>query len=124
MSEDVIYNQAERTKILKQMRAVSDQFYAGAVRTNCHPFIEFCGVLNEYSTVCERASDAGIDFTQANRHSGGALPIETFNANYLGEKVGCIYGPSLKDPKVFQAFIRAMDLPFDIAIVPKAPVSE
>lgn len=114
-----VYNKAERDESLKRMREVAKQFYAGAVQTRNHPFIEFAGLLNEYITICERASDAGVDFTQANRHSGEALPIETYHAGYVGEKLGCIYGPSFTNPKVFMAFLQKLELPFDVKIVPK-----
>jgi len=111
-----VYNEQERIEILERMRGVANSFYAGATQTRCHPFIEFCGLMSEYIKMCEAASHKGIDFTQANRHTGGALPMESYHANYLGEKIGCIYGPSLGDPKVFMAFIRALDLPFEIKI--------
>jgi hypothetical protein len=114
-----VYNKSERDEIIRKMREVSGTFYAGAVKTHNHPFIEFCGILNEFISVCQNASEDGIDFTQTNRHSGAALPIQPHNARYLGEKVGCIYGPSLGDPKVFMAFIESFDLPFDVKIVAK-----
>lgn len=112
-------SKADLDKMVAAMTAVSTKFYAGAVQTNCHPFIEFCGLMNEYIGVCKGAADQNIDFSQANQHTGVALPIKTFQANYIGEKLGCIYGPSFKDPTIFKAFVDALDLPFEVAIIPR-----
>lgn len=117
MSE--VYNKEERALAIKKMHQVADTFYRGAINTQCHPFIEFCGLMAEYIKCCEAASEEGIDFTQANRHSGEALPMKEHNAAYLGEKLGCIYGPSFEDPKVFRAFIAALGLPFEVKVTPK-----
>lgn len=119
-----VYTKEERAEALRKMKIVADQFYRGAVQTNCHPFVEFCGLMQEYIKVCQAATDKGIDFTQANRHSGAALPIETYHAAYVGEKLGCIYGPSLSQPEVFKAFFEALELPFDIKIQPKVEDAE
>lgn len=113
---DVTYNKEEREKALRQMQAASDAFYRSAVATHCHPFIEFAGFMNEYIKLCQQASDAGIDFMMANQHTGAALPIAEFNAAYIGEKMGCIYGPSFRDPDIFRAFVAALDLPFKVTI--------
>ena len=32
-----------------------------------------------------------------------------------------MHGPSFQDPTNFMAFVKALDLPYDVAIVPKAP---
>lgn len=114
-------SKADLDKMVAAMSDVSAKFYAGAVQTRCHPFIEFCGLMNEYIGVCKSAASKGVDFSEANQHTGVALPIEEFHANYIGEKLGCIYGPSLKDPAIFAAFIAALDLPFDVKIEPTSP---
>ena len=114
----------ERDKMLAAMQVVSNKFYKEAQATKVHGFLEFCGLMNEFIKVCQAASDKGIDFTQANRHSGAALPIETYHAAYVGEKLGCIYGPSLSQPEVFKAFFEALELPFDIKIEPKVEDAE
>lgn len=116
---DEVYSKEERETILAKMRAVSAAFYAGAVQTGAHPFIEFCGLMNEYIKVCESAHQKGIDFTQANTHSGKALPMETYEAAYIGEKIGCIYGPTLSNPTLFAAFIQKLDLPFEVSVQPR-----
>lgn len=99
------YSPEEREAMLRGMHAVSDAFYRGATRIGCHPFIEFTGLLNEYIKICERAHAQGLDFTEANAHSGKALSVEPYEAAYLGEKLGCIYGPSLQDPRNLREFL-------------------
>jgi hypothetical protein len=101
---------AELERMLKEMHAASDAFYWRAFSIGCHPFIEFCGLMNEYIKMCANARDAGIDFAEASAHSGRALPMQEFEAAYLGEKLGCIYGPSLQDPANRRAFMRAAGL--------------
>lgn len=93
------------------MHEASNRFYGMAIRIGNHPFIEFCGLMNEYIKLCEQAQAAGIDFTQANAHTGLALPMKSFNATYLAEKLGCIYGPSLhSDPEIREAFLEELGL--------------
>lgn len=116
---EAVYNKSERDEILERMDGITKRFYGEAVATRCHPFIEFCGLMSEHVTLCRAASKQDVDFTQANTHSGQALPMQAFNAAYIGEKMGCIYGPSLSDPKLFRAFIAAMDLSFEVEIKPK-----
>lgn len=93
------YTKEEREQILSKMHEASNTFYGMAVRTGDHPFIEFTGLINEYIKLCEAAHANGMDFTQANIHSGQGLPIQDHNVSYLGEKLGCIYGPSLDEEK-------------------------
>ena len=104
------YTKEEREAMLDMMRATSENFYFQAFRIGCHPFIEFCGLMNEYIKICARAHENGIDFPHASAHSGIAVPMETYEAAYLGEKLGCIYGPSLQDPANLLAFMRAAGL--------------
>jgi hypothetical protein len=105
----VVCGSQERGKILTAMRETSNAFYASAVQTRCHPFIEFCGLMNEYISVCTFAHQEGIDFTQANTHTGEALPVGVHHAVYLSEKLNCIYGPSLlTSPEVREAFIKGL----------------
>ena len=81
----------ERAAVLQKMRAASSAFYAAAVNTYCHPFIEFTGLMNEYIKVCERAHREGIDFTNCSTHSGNKLPMEKFEVSYVNEKLECIF---------------------------------
>ena len=96
-----ILSSAERKVTLQRMRAASSAFYAAAVQTGCHPFIEFTGLMNEYIKVCERAHKAGVDFTNCSTHSGSHLPMQSFEVEYVNEKLECIFtGRSVMTPNV------------------------
>lgn len=112
----MIYSKEERDEAIRKMQAASDAFYRAAIVTHCHPFIEFAGFMNEHIKLCQQAFEAGIDFMMANTHTGVALPIQDFHAAYIGEKMGCIYGPSFSDPKLFRAFVAALGLPFEVTV--------
>ena len=90
----------ERAIAIEEMKVVSDGFYARAFRIGNHPFIEFCGLMNEYINSCRVAHDAGIDFSECSAHSGQALPIDGFALNYINEKLNCIFSGrvELKEP--------------------------
>ncbi len=100
----------KRQQMLEQMDKLVETFYWQAFKIGCHPFLEFCGVMSEYLTVVKQAQKAGIDFTNMTAHSGFPLPIHPFNAKYLGEKLGCIYGPALQQPENRRAFLQAIGL--------------
>jgi len=85
----------ERATMILKMKMASQNYYSSAIRTGVHAFIEFNGLMNEFIQVCEKAQNAGQDFTMANTHSGQALPFHEYNAKYLAEKLNCIYGPAL-----------------------------
>lgn len=84
--------------MLRGMRAVSDQFYAGATRVGCHAFIEFCGLMNEFIKVCHEAEQQGIDWTRSNVHGDTHLPFQRHHIEYLSEKLECIYGVKIEMP--------------------------
>jgi len=48
--------------------------------------------MTAYLRSCERAHEAGIDFTECNAHTGQELPVEAFEVTYLNEKLNCIFG--------------------------------
>jgi hypothetical protein len=100
----------KRELMLAQMNQLIEAFYWRAFAIGCHPFIEFCGVMGEYLKVAQAAHAAGIDFTNTTAHSGFPLPIQPYNASYLGEKIGCIYGPALQDPENRRAFLEALGI--------------
>jgi len=83
-----------QTSITK-MQQVTSAFYAGAIHTENHAFIEFCGLMGEYIKICQTTLDQGVDFTKANIHCGQNLVFHDYNENYLKEKLECIYGTSL-----------------------------
>ncbi|MCC3532575.1 MAG: hypothetical protein JGK40_32115 [Microcoleus sp. PH2017_21_RUC_O_A] len=77
---------------LEKMHAASNRFYDDAIGTNCHAFIEFTGLLNEYIKICEENLAVGIDFTQINAHSKSQpLKIQEHEVAYLNEKLRCIF---------------------------------
>jgi hypothetical protein len=84
-------NAEEREIAIKKMDAIVDDFYRQAIGVNNHPFIEFAGIMQAYIKTCRRAHEAGIDFTECNRHSGNPLPMEGFEIPYLNEKLNCIF---------------------------------
>lgn len=84
-------NHEERDVALKRMDEAIKRFYSSAVQIGNHPFIEFAGVMTAYLNTCQRAHDAGIDFTECNRHAGNPLPMEGFEVLYLNEKLDCIF---------------------------------
>lgn len=87
---------AELQGMLKKMREASNALYIASSGTGCHPFIEFAGFMNEYIQLCERNLADGVDFADSTEHSGGALSILPHEASYIGEKFGCIFGPTLR----------------------------
>jgi hypothetical protein len=106
---DTIYSKEEREQILSMMRDASARFYRSAMTIGCHPFIEFTGLINEYIKLCQEAHDAGIDFTQSNTHTGQPLPMPEHSARYLGEKLDCIYGPSLRSNPELAKILLGVD---------------
>lgn len=77
---------------VKGMEAASALFYAAAIRTGNHAFIEWTGLINEYIKLCEAAAAQGIDFRFLNIHCGKHLPMRPHNLHYIQEKLDCIYG--------------------------------
>lgn len=82
---------AEREIALQRMDETIKRFYSSARQIGNHTFIEFAGVMTAYLKSCQRAHDAGIDFTECSQHSGQQLPMEAFEISYLKEKLGCIF---------------------------------
>ena len=78
-------------QIIRQMHNVSDAFYAAAVTISNHPFIEFCGLMNEYIDCCANAVKLNIDFTNCSTHTGRDLPMLEHNVTYINTKLECIF---------------------------------
>jgi len=76
---------------LERMHAASDHFYDAARRVNCHAFIEFTGLMNEYIQICKDNLDRDIDFRDASAHTGKQLKIMPHQVAYLNEKLQCIF---------------------------------
>lgn len=81
----------DRAVCLDKMHIASDAFYKQAVLAGNHAFIEFNGLITEYIKICEDAHHEGIDFTQANKHSGLLMEVPQHRLNYLYEKLECIF---------------------------------
>lgn len=99
---------SDRTEMLAKMRRASQCFYVLARSAGCHAFLEFTGLINEFIVLCEAAEARGIDWTIADTHTGVTLPMMQFHMTYLAEKLDCIYGPALADPKLRKAFVKAI----------------
>lgn len=89
-------NLQEREIALDQMEQAIKSFYRSAIHIGNHPFIEFAGVMTAYVNSCHRAHEAGVDFTECNRHAGSELPMEGFEVSYLAEKLDCIFGGRIR----------------------------
>lgn len=90
-------------KALEKMHKASLDFYSAAVRTNCHAFIEFTGLMNEYIKVCSKMTAVGdTSWMMANTHSGVPLDMAEHELNYLAEKLDCIYDPTMAATPSFQ----------------------
>lgn len=104
----MMYSEEERDEQIKKMRAVSDRFYSGAVHTNVHAFIEFCGFMNKFIDICRESSKAGVDFNESNTHTGSSLTVKSHDVEYLAEKFDCIFGPTLEDPELRKVFLKKL----------------
>lgn len=92
-------------EILEAMKIASHNFYREAIATNCHTFIEFTGLINEYIEICERnLKQRGIDFTKTSAHCPGEprLQIEGWELDYINDKLRCIF-PNFKLVEVEEA---------------------
>ena len=78
---------------LELMRGASNTFYKLAALTQCHPFLEFTGILNEYIKICEENYKIrGIDFREENIHTGkNQMVIADYMVDYINEKLECIF---------------------------------
>lgn len=102
------YSLEEEAIILKHMKTVSGHFYTSAVIIQCHAFIEFTGLMNEYINICQNAHQSGQRFMFANKHSEEPLSIRPHQIKYLADKFDCIFGPMLKNPENRMIFLKAM----------------
>jgi len=103
MTVQTEYTPIERDRMIRKMKLASDEFYRHAVEIGFHQFIEFAGFMNEFIKSCEKMHTQGVDFATA------ALDVEPHNAAYVGEKMGCIYGPTLSRPANMKAFLKGLE---------------
>jgi len=111
-TSDRVYSSAELKDMLKKMRAATLAFYPAAVSTGVHTFIEFTGLMNEFLRICEQSDAEDVDFASASTHTGKPLVVYPYNADYIVEKLDCIFGPSIKSsPEVRAAFAKLLGDP-------------
>jgi len=108
---EFFYTKEERQGMLRRMAEIADAFYWSAFVARVHSFIEFAGLMNEFIKLCSEAEVQDIDWTQSNVHSQAAtLPMQTWHAQYLGEKFGCIFaGTFARKPELMKIFLAAME---------------
>jgi len=85
-------------EILEEMKIAASNYYREAIATNCHTFIEFTGLINEYIKICERnLKQRGVDFTKTSTHCPGEqkLQIKDWELQYINDKLRCIF-PNLQ----------------------------
>jgi len=78
---------------LELMRQTANQFYQAAITCDCHAFIEFTGLLNEYIKTCYefQQNNPNRDFRQCNIHNGNPIHLQPYQVEYIHEKLTCIY---------------------------------
>jgi hypothetical protein len=98
--QELPHNPQTPEEILVAMKAASANYYREAIATNCHTFIEFTGLINEYIKICERNLKEGVDFTQTSAHTDGPrLHVEQWECDYINDKLRCIF-PNLRMVKL------------------------
>ena len=111
MSKLTKEREQELRRMLAGMQQASMVFYGMSTSIGVHPFIEMTGFMNEYIKICGEALAKGIDFADVSIHAGGQLPIQTYEAAYLGEKFGCIFSTTFhKNPQLLECFLEAAEL--------------
>ncbi|AGZ61809.1 MAG: hypothetical protein AV945_gp02 [Phormidium phage MIS-PhV1B] len=78
---------------LKLMQEISNKFYETSCMTQCHAFVEFTGLMNEYIKICSEFQKANPDddFRMLNAHSGKSIKLKRYEIHYIKEKLNCIY---------------------------------
>jgi hypothetical protein len=115
-----MYDAEERKVQIERMRKTTERFYWEATTINVHAFIEFTGLMNKFIDVCSRAHEADLDYNVCTTHTGKALPgIQPHDVRYMAEKLECVFGPTLNDPGLRQAFLEALFPDVTITVKPK-----
>lgn len=90
--------------LLKKMDLAARTFYRLAQDANVHQLLEFTGFINEYVKLCQKSWMNGVDFVE-----NAELPMEEYNAQYIAEKLNCIFGPTfLAKEELRKAFIEEL----------------
>lgn len=95
-----VYTDEELEFMLERMKTTASAFYREAIDIGVHPWIEFAGILNEYTRAAEEALSKGEDFTCATGHAARSLPMTGYRRAYIFEKLTCAFGPDLLFPTV------------------------
>lgn len=94
------YSSEELNDIVADMKEANNTIYkylfTKGFGSKCHAFLEFCGLMSKFTDLCRVAAEQGIEFPNANTHSGVAMPVDEHHIRYLAEKFDCIYGPFFK----------------------------
>ena len=69
-----IYSKEECEEMIPKMKAVSSNYYYGAIQTGCHAFIEFNGLMNKFIEIFKKTVGADQDPNTANIHIGQDQP--------------------------------------------------
>lgn len=88
------YTKEERVEVLNRMRRAKDNFYAAALGTGVHAFVEFAGWMHEYILICEASGTFDEPL------------LADHNVAYLAEKLDCIYGPALRKHGLLDVLLR------------------
>lgn len=101
----------ELTALVEKMRDANKRvywhFFHQGFGTDCHAFLEFCGLMSKYEQLCGECARKGIDFRHLNTHSGEAIPMAEHDVLYLAEKFDCIFGSFFKQrPEMARLFAR------------------
>jgi len=90
--------------IFLAMERAADDFYRAAQRIGVHPFLEFTGLMREYITILRASLRPEEPFAWP----GDRVRMETFHAQYLAEKLDCIYGNAFEArPELRAVFVEA-----------------
>jgi hypothetical protein len=115
---ETMYNAEERAEQIRKMKEAAEKIYWMCANTGVHAFIEFNGLIAKFIDVCQRAHEAGFDYNTCNTHTGQPLPmVQPHDVHYMAEKLGCIFGPTLDDPHIRKAFLKALFPDSDIMII-------
>jgi hypothetical protein len=103
----------DQGELISKMEKIANDLYWRMFRDNvgtyCHPYIEFCGLLNKYVGLCRQAHAQGLDLSLMSEHHGVPLPAAEHDVMYVAEKLRCIFGPTLRsDPRLAKAFCDAL----------------
>jgi hypothetical protein len=105
----MMHTREQLEEMIRRMQKVVHDFYYQAVQTNCHPFIEWAGLMGEYIKMCQASLEAGIDFTETTDHGfGKTMAAKPFHAAYFAEKLNCIFGPTFNQPELRKTFLSVM----------------